>query len=120
MSNRKAGIIIFKIGGIQRQAKGSFTYNFGKPKRDAIVGHDTVHGYKELPQVSQIQGIITDASDLDVATDILDITNTTITLELANGKVFVLRNAWYSGEGNITTEEAEIEVQFQGLSGTEI
>ena len=41
-------------------------------------------------------------------------------MELANGKVVLLRDAWYAGEGNVGTEEANIQVRFEGLSGEEI
>lgn len=118
--NRRSGVLYVKKDSQLFDVKGSFTYNLGKPKRDAIVGHDRVHGYKELPQVPYIEGTITDSSTLDLETDILGVTNSTLTLELANGKTIVLRNAWYAGEGEVTTEEAEIAVRFEGMSAEEI
>ena len=117
--NRRAGIISFKKDGELLDAKGNFTYNDGQPKRDAIVGPDRVHGYKELPQVPFIEGEITDSSSLDVAA-FKNTTNSTITLELANGKVFILREAWYAGEGNVQTEDANIAVRFEGMGAEEI
>lgn len=119
MSNRLAGIISVKINGNIKLAKGNWTYNLGLPKRDAIVGADTTHGYKELPQVAFIEGEITDQSDLDVKA-LLQTDDSTITLELANGKVILLRNAWYAGEGNVQTEEANIAVRFEGMSAEEV
>jgi len=41
-------------------------------------------------------------------------------VELANGKVFVLRNAWYAGEGTVNTDEANIGVRFEADKGEEI
>lgn len=117
--NRRAGQIFIKKDGFQYDAKGSFTYNLGHEKRDAIVGHDQVHGYKALPQAPFIEGIITDSGTLDVEA-ILDIEDATITLELANGKVILLSEAWYAHEGGITTEEGEIPVLFQGIKAEEI
>lgn len=119
MSNRRSGVLFVKVSGTQYDAKGSFTYNAGAPKRDAIVGPDRVHGYKEMPQVPFVEGEITDSSDLNLS-EFLNITDATVTLELANGKIFVLRDAWYAGEGNVQTEEANIQVRFEGLSGEEI
>jgi hypothetical protein len=118
--NRRSGVLYVKLDSKLLDVAGEFTYNLGKPKRDAKVGHDRVHGYKELPQVPYVEGTITDSSTLDLETDILGITNATVTLELANGKTVVLRNAWYAGEGNVTTEEAEIAVRFEGMSAEEI
>lgn len=117
--NRRAGILFFKVDGAQYDAKGGFTYNLGAAKREAIVGSDAVHGYKETPQVPFIEGEITDRSDLDLE-KLLNLDGVTVTLELANGKVVLLRDAWYAGEGNIGTEEANIQVRFEGLSGEEV
>lgn len=119
MSQRKGGIIFFKIDGVQLQAKGSFTYSLGKENRTAIVGADGVHGYKALPIAPFIEGEITDSADIDDDT-IANVKDATVTLELANGKVIMLRNAWsvnpdgYSGQ----TEEGNIGVRFEGLSAT--
>lgn len=111
-NNRRAGRIFVKVDGTQYDAKGDFSYGLGLPKREAIVGADGVHGYKETPQVPFIEGAFTDSSDLDLAT-LQQIDNATVTLELANGKIVVLSNAWYASEGNVSTGEGEIPVRFE-------
>ena len=114
-----AGVIFLKVDSVLRDAKGSFTYNLGAMKREPILNADgTVAGYKEMPQVPRIEGVITDQNDLTLS-DFINITDATITLELANGKVVDLRNAWYAADGDVTTEEGEIQVLFQGLSAEE-
>jgi len=51
MANRRVGGIIFlKVDGEGFQSKGNFTYNIGVPKKEAVVGADGVHGFKETPQ----------------------------------------------------------------------
>ena len=117
-NNRVSGALYFKIDGVQHRAQGNFTYNLGRPKREAKLGPDGVHGYKSMPQVPFIEGEITDSSDLDVA-ELLDLEDSTVTLELANGKTIVVRNAWQANEGNVGTEEANIAVRFEGMSGEE-
>lgn len=117
--HRRGGIIFLKINGEIYDAKGAFTYNHGSVKREAIVGSDAVHGYKELPQAPFIEGEITDRGTLDVE-GLKATVDATVTLELANGKVFVLREAWYAAEGDVQTEEGNIAVRFEGLSGEEI
>lgn len=112
-NQRRAGKITLNVNGVLQDAKGSFTYNLGRSKRDAIVGADTVHGFAEKPQVGFIEGAITDRGNLDLAA-LVDTTDATVTLELANGKVIALKDAWFAGEGDATTEEAEIEVRFEG------
>lgn len=117
--NRRAGILFFKVDGTQYDAKGDFSYGLGQPKREAEIGPDQVHGYKELPQVPFIEGKITDERTLSVAA-FQNITDGTVTLQIANGKTVVLRNGWYCADGNITTEDAEIDVRFEGKSAEEI
>jgi hypothetical protein len=117
--NRRSGTLYFKVDGAPYSAKGSFTYNLGASKREAIVGADAVHGYKEMPQTPFVEGEITDSADLDVKT-LLNLDGVTVTLELANGKVILLRDAWYAGDGNIGTEEANIQIRFEGISAEEI
>lgn len=116
---RRAGIIYLKIDGEIYDAKGSFSYNLGKPKRDAIVGTDGVHGFKEAPQVPYIEGEITDHPSLSLER-LVTTEDATVTLELGNGKIIVLRQAWYAGEGTGQSEEANIGVRFEGMSGEEI
>lgn len=117
--NRRGGVIYFKVDGAQYDAKGSFTYNLGKAKREAIVGADAVHGYKETIQPPYIEGEITDRSTLDLA-KFVTLDGATITLELGNGKVISLRDAWYAADGNVETEEGNIQVRFEGLGAEEV
>lgn len=118
-NQRRAGICYIKVDGQIYDAKGNFTYNLGKPKRDAIVGADAVHGFKEVPQIAFIEGEITDRAGLSLEA-LLAVEDATVTLELANGKVISLRNAWFAGEGTGNTEEANIAVRWEGLSAEEI
>lgn len=110
--NRRAGVIVVKVGGVQYDAKGNFSYNLGLPKREAIVGSDGIHGYKETPQVAFIEGEFTDRPDMSLAA-LAAIESETVTLELNNGKTVVLSQAWFAGEGTGNTEEANISVRFE-------
>jgi tail tube protein len=112
---RRGGIISVQVNGTVLDAKGSFSFNLGRPKREGIVGADGMHGYKETPQPGFIEGAITDRSTLDLKT-ITDLTDGTVTLETAAGKIVVLRDAYYAGEGTGTTEEGEFPVRFEGVA----
>ncbi len=112
---RRAGLIELKTNGTIQDAKGAFTYNLGHPIREAIVGADGIHGYKETPQVAFIEGVITDRSNLDLAA-LVTLRNATVTLKAGNGKMISLKDAYYAGDGNVSTEEAEITVRFEGAS----
>jgi hypothetical protein len=120
MANKRiGGLISFKVDGEIFNAKGSFTYNLGKPKKEMVVGSDSVHGYKELPQVAMIEGAITDTQDLDMEA-FRDLRDVTVTLELANGKVIVIEEAVEASDGAVTTEEGEAEFKFEGTRGREV
>lgn len=71
-----------------------------------------MHGYKETPQVAFIEGAVTDSDELDLAT-LVTADNVTVTLELNNGKVVTLSNAWFASEGSGSTDEGEIAVRFE-------
>src|SRR5690348_12118137 len=109
---RVGGIIQLKTSGEIQDAKGEFTYNLGLPKREAVLGIDSVHGYKDMPQVAFIEGVITDRSTLKLR-DLVSGTGLTITLRLANGKTIVLGNAWFAGDGEGSTSEGEIKVRWE-------
>jgi hypothetical protein len=117
--NRIGGIIALKVNGDIYFAKGNFTYNIGKPKREGVVGADVVHGYKETPQVPFIEGEITDRNELSLE-DLVTLDDATITLELSNGKVITLSEAWYASEGTGNTEEGNIACRFEGMSAEEV
>lgn len=120
MANRRVGGILFlKVDGEFFQAKGEFTYNINPVKRESVVGVDGVHGFKEEPKVIFVEGAITDSDELDLE-GFQKIRDATLTLELANGKVIQLREAFYAADGDVTSSEGEIQVRFEAITGSEI
>lgn len=119
MSQRKGGTIQIQAKGVTYDAKGNFTYNLGRPKREAIVGADGVHGYKETPQPSFLEGEFTDRGNLDLNA-LVTMEDATVTLSLANGKTVVFSDAWYAGEGTVSTDEGNIGVRFESIEAEEV
>jgi hypothetical protein len=120
MAQRRGGIIQLQIDGEIFQARGNFSYNLGLPMREAIVGADGVHGFKETPQVPFVEGEITDSENLDVAA-LATMQDVLVTLELANGKTISLAEAWFAGEGTGNSEEGNIGFRFEAAQqGQEI
>lgn len=111
--DRVGGILSVKVGGEVHKAKGAFTYNIGQPLREAVVGVDGVHGFKETPQVGFIEGSITDRADLKLK-DFLNLTNVSIMVKLRNGKTISMPSGTYAQEGTVSSEEGEIPVRFIG------
>jgi len=48
------------------------------------------------------------------------IVNSTVTAELANGKTYVLREAWCRSAFELNTREGQTRVRFEGVSCDEI
>jgi hypothetical protein len=119
MMSRVGGIIQVKVNGEIYRAKGAFDYDIGVPKKEGIVGMDGTHGYKETPQQAYIEGSITDTPELSLL-DLSSIADATVTLDLANGKTIVLRNAWWASNSKGNSEEGEIEARFEGISAKEV
>jgi hypothetical protein len=112
-------LISLTIGGEVYQAKGNFTYNGGGFTREAIMGADGVHGAKETPRVAFVEGEITDIGDVDVRS-LAHARDVQVDLELANGKMFTLTDAWAAGDFTSNTEEGNIGVRFEAERGEEI
>lgn len=119
MAQRRGGIIAVQVDGSVIEAKGSWSYNLGRPERESIIGADGLHGYKEVPRPAFIEGEITDRSDLDVA-QLSQVNGVTVTLTLANGKVVILRDAFAAGEWSGSTEEGAITARFEGADAEEV
>jgi hypothetical protein len=117
--SRIAGMIELTVNGVLLQAKGNFTYNLGQPKNEMIVGADRVHGHKSTPQVPYIEGEITDSSDFDTEA-FVNTSGATVVLSLANGKKVMLKDSVYAGDGNVQTEEANIQFRFEGTKAEEV
>lgn len=115
----RGGMLYLLVNGRRYDAKGEFTYNLGLPKRTPILGPDGTHGWYTEPQVAFIEGAFTDKRGLDLST-VLNTVDATVTLELQIGKVIVLRQACYAGEGSVKPKEGEVAARFEGLSAEEI
>lgn len=114
-----AGILSFNVGGTRYNVGGDYTVMPLGEKREPLEGMDGSVGMKVERKAPMIEGQIYDRSDLDVLT-FLTAKGVNVTLELENGKAWVLRNAFYSGEGNINPGEATIDVRFHGESIEEV
>lgn len=112
MANRvRGGLLAVKVDGVSYSGVGNFTFNIGKPVRAALVGATGVDGYSETPQAAFIAGEFRDGEDVDLEA-LVGTIDATVTLELANGKTFVLANAWFEGDGTGNTQEGNFAVRF--------
>jgi Phage tail tube protein len=119
MAQRIAGTAFFKVDGNILPLRGAFTVSPSSLTREGISGQDYVHGYSEMPRVPSITGDVSTTPDLSMETLEL-MTNVTVTAELANGKTYVLREAWCKSALENATREGQMKVTFEGVSCDEL
>jgi hypothetical protein len=117
-TNRLAGTANITVDGVTYMAAGDWAYSPSSVSRESLVGQDTVHGYSEKPVAPHINGTIRDSGGLSVAS-LNAITNSTVILELANGKIIIGRNMWTVETQESKTTDGTIEVRFEGPAVTE-
>ena len=114
--SRIGGIFYFRINGKLYQAgDGSFTFSLGGFKREAKLSSSGVAGFLAKPIVPFCEGEIILSKDLDLS-ELTNAENATVTLELYNGKTFVLTDAFYVGDSECNTE-GTLKIRFEGKKG---
>jgi len=119
MAHRIAGIAFWMVDGVQLAVRGNLEVMPSRQERTGIAGQDSIHGYSELPIVPFISGDVSTIEGTSVE-DIDAVTDSTITAELANGTVFVLRNAWRAERSTVNTRDGQFNVRFEGMSCDEL
>lgn len=117
--NRIAGVAYLRADGQQYALRGNLTVSPDTFEREGVAGMDGVHGYRETPRVPWIEGDITDMAGLSLQR-LAAICNATVTAELANGKTYVLRNAWTSSARELNVADAQVTVRFEGMASQEM
>lgn len=112
-SNLIAGTAQVTVDGTTYQLEGGLKYSPSTVKREALMGMDGFHGWKETPVPGSITMSIRDAGDLTVSS-FNAMTNSTIVATLANGKVVTGRNMGATDVQEVDAAEAKFEVKFEG------
>ena len=116
MAEKVAGTAYLRVDGKQYRVVGNFTYNLGRPMLEPKIGADGMHGFIEKQQAARIEGEVTYTDDVDLEA-LTAISDATCTLELVSGKIVVIRNGGFTGPGDATTEEGNINFKFEGPIG---
>jgi hypothetical protein len=114
-TNRLAGIAYITVDGKSYMLAADAAYSVSRVKRETMSGQSGVQGYSETPIPGSISATLRDAGSLTVA-DFNAMTNVTVMLELANGKMVVGRNMWTVESQEVKISEATFEVKFEGFS----
>jgi hypothetical protein len=118
-SNRIAGVAYLRVDGNQYALRGNLTVSIDLFERAGVAGQDGVHGFTETQRVPFISGDISDSAGLSL-TDLRAIEDATVMAELANGKSYLLRNAWTADAHELNAAEGTIAVKFEGMKGEEV
>jgi Phage tail tube protein len=108
-----AGTAYVTVDGQSYLLEGSIKWVPSTVKRETVTGMDGVHGYKETPIPGSISGSFRDTADISAA-DFNKMTNVTVQVELANGKMVVGRNMWTVDSQEVDSAEATVEVKWEG------
>ena len=115
---RVAGIATFKRDGAPYALRGTLTIQPLNTKKEAVIGVDGFHGYKEEPIAAYIEAEVTVGSFSVKA--LQGVTNSTITAELPNGTVYALRQAFFAGESSIDAGDGKVKIRFEGAECVEV
>jgi hypothetical protein len=118
-TNRIGGVLSLRADGTQYEARGNFQVTPSTVKRTGVAGQDFVHGYIEEPIVPQIKGDISIGNQLSIEA-LEAITGATVQVSLANGRTYVLTNAWTTAAFVIDAHDGKVEVTFEGITCQEI
>lgn len=115
----KSGILGFKIDSDVYYIKADAEYCPGYMKREPKVSGNQHVGWHETWVPSYIQVNMFDTSNLSLD-KLFNLEGATVTLQLGNGKVFALHDAYRSGEPKVDAQEGMISVRFEGLNSEEL
>lgn len=118
-NNRIAGVAYVFVDGRQYPLRGNLTVSIDIVEREGVAGMDGVHGFIEKPRVPFIEGDFSDIGQLSLLT-LQNMVDVTVTAELANGKVYVLRNAWTSTAREFKAAEGQATVKWEGMAAEEL
>jgi hypothetical protein len=113
MAQRRFGVKQLLIDGVVYLAKGGVTYSLGGDKLESVMGVDRRHGTKVTRIPAYLEITITDGGQGFDLRKLTQLSDSTITVDLENGKTIKLGHANYCAEGKVTAEEGEIEAKFE-------
>lgn len=114
-----SGTLYVTVDGIQRRVRGNVKYSPHGVSRESMMGVDGYHGRKETHEPAYLECDITDAGDTKLK-DFIDMQDVEVMAELANGKVFTMRNAAQMTKPENDPVEGQFTVRFEGGHGEEI
>jgi len=120
MAEKKiAGTAYLKVDGKQYTLAGKMNVSPSPIEREGKVGLSGPAGYKEMPRIPFCEADLHTTDDLSVA-DLDAITEATVKVELANGSIYVFREAWTTAAHEIDGAEGQVSVRFEAMEAQEL
>lgn len=108
-----AGLCFIKIDGRSYDAPGDFNVTIGGPVLTAIpMANGTIYNSIEI-KPGKISGTISTTIGLSVV-QLKNARNITVQVQAANGSSYILKNAFFTGEGEVNVKEGSFAIEFQG------
>ena len=117
MSNAIAGTVTLTGPNGKISVKGSVTASFWDSEKESLSGVDGVHGYKKTFVAPFIEVTASTTSELNI-NEIVLADNETIQIDMANGKTGLLNSAWLTTRPELSPEEGEVTLRWEGKSGS--
>lgn len=113
---RIAGVCYIKLDGEQLEVKGSVEVPLSSTMRETQMGANGPAGFSEMAQRPFIKLTAFFPPNFPIE-KVTESTDLTVTAELANGKTYVLSQAWMEGEGTVSNDDGTTELEFSGMRG---
>lgn len=112
MGQKVAGTCYVKVDGAQLVINGAIEAPLNEFKRETIV-----KGYfKEEDNTPFVKGEFVGVKQTDWQ-KIVNATNATVTVEFANGTVYILSGAYIVGDANHSSEDGKVSLEWNGNEG---
>jgi hypothetical protein len=113
-----AGTATLTIDGQPYDVVSDAAYSVSTVKRETQKGQSRVEGYSEMPQEGYISATIRDNGGMTVKS-FNQMTNSTVVLQLANGKTVYGAGMWNTEASEVKTQEATFSLKFESDDVTE-
>ena len=118
-SRRIAGTAYLTVDGVSYTLQSGLNWSPSQVTRETQMSMDADAGYIEKPMQGFIEGVLRDGKAVTVR-DFNAMTNVTVMVELANGKLVVGRNMWTVQAQEVDSEAGTFKVRWESPDVQEV
>jgi len=113
MALKIAGMASIRFNGRSYDSTGEFTVRMGGSKKDPITLASGKTHFTETLTPGMISGSIVTLPGLNI-TDIKNAVNAVVQIQAKSGHVYIMKDAFFSAEGEIDPMAAKFSLEFTG------